>query len=162
MNLKYLFELQGGLDFHIEKENNMKLPFENKVLALIVEAGECANDWQGFKLWKKNREPKETQLEEYVDMLHFILSLGNDIGIDPETVVLEDIESHKERNVVNQFIRVMTTAGQLKTWRNRTDWCILFHEFMALGSMLGFKWEEVVNAYLDKNKVNHERQAQGY
>jgi dimeric dUTPase (all-alpha-NTP-PPase superfamily) len=162
LNLKFLFEQQGALDFHIAKEQGIKTPFENKVLAIIVEAGECANEWQGFKTWKRNREPKANTLGEFIDILHFILSVGLDIGIDPEKIVLEDLESHKEKDLVNQFIRLSTTAGQLKTWRNRTDWCILFHEYLALAEMFGFKWSEIVNAYLHKNNVNHERQRTGY
>lgn len=162
MNLKLLFKLQGALDYHIEKTQGLRVPFNNKVLAVIVEVGECANDWQGFKLWKKNREPKPKVLEEYVDIFHFILSLGNEIEIDPEKIIYEDLQKHKEENITDQFVRVAVTAGQLKTWRNRTDWSLLFHEYMALGEMLGFKWSEIVNAYLHKNNINHERQANGY
>nr|QRZ17779.1 dUTP diphosphatase [Virgibacillus sp. AGTR] len=39
---------------------------------------------------------------------------------------------------------------------------ILFMQFIRLGEMLGFTTEQIEQAYLDKNKVNHERQANDY
>ncbi|WP_338088272.1 dUTP diphosphatase [Lysinibacillus composti] len=39
---------------------------------------------------------------------------------------------------------------------------MVFKEFTVLGEQLGFTWEQVENAYLEKNKINHERQLSGY
>ncbi|TCK01363.1 UNVERIFIED_ORG: dUTPase-like protein [Anoxybacillus amylolyticus] len=38
----------------------------------------------------------------------------------------------------------------------------IWNSFIALGEMLGFTWEEIEEAYLRKNAVNHERQNSGY
>ena len=39
----------------------------------------------------------------------------------------------------------------------------LFECFVGLGEIdLGFTWEQIETAYLDKNKINHERQENKY
>lgn len=100
-------------------------------------------------------------LEEYVDCLHFILS----IGLDHEFESIMDglaIEPLKHQDITTQFTALM-----------RTEWEIYeeeqggyYHEglelFLGLGEMLGFTWEQIEAAYYAKNKVNHERQANGY
>src|SRR5690625_3424078 len=113
MNLSKLFRIQRKLDEHIEKEHPRR-PGEDrlakKILALQVELGECANEWRGFKFWSNDQEPRTKHnifkhgirlnpvdkqinplLEEYVDCLHFFISIANDFGIKPnEFVVSED------------------------------------------------------------------------
>ncbi|KIO62111.1 Dimeric dUTPase [Caldibacillus thermoamylovorans] len=37
-------------------------------------------------------------------------------------------------------------------------WSLLF----GLAGLLGFTWEQIEQAYLEKNKINHERQESGY
>ena len=105
MNLQKLFDLQRQLDEHIEKEHprqDGEDRLAKKILALQVELGELANEWRGFKYWSNNQEPRTAlteipsyagipfftdaktrnpMLEEYVDCLHFILSIGLELGI---------------------------------------------------------------------------------
>lgn len=60
MNLTKLFETQKILDQRIIKQHGLEgqdlLP--QKILALQVELGECANEWRGFKFWSKDRNPR--------------------------------------------------------------------------------------------------------
>lgn len=103
---------------------------------------------------------KNPLLEEYVDCLHFILSIGLEHKFD-ETLPLE-IESITCANITYQFTMLM-----------RTDWEIYeegsggyFHEglelFLGLGEMLGFEWEQIEQAYYAKNQINHQRQEENY
>lgn len=185
MNLTKLFETQAALDEHI-MQGHPELRGQNnidwKLLALQVELGECANEWRGFKKWSKDQEPrtkaesicgcimcehhsipnkKNPLLEEYVDCLHFILS----IGLEHEFEELVDglaIEPLHFGDVTQQFTVLM-----------RTDWEMYedghggyYHEglelFVGLGEMLGFTWEQVEESYYEKNKINHLRQENGY
>jgi dimeric dUTPase (all-alpha-NTP-PPase superfamily) len=60
MNLEKLFELQKVLMERIEQEHPTKIGedrFNKKILALLVEVGECANAWRGFKYWSKMQTP---------------------------------------------------------------------------------------------------------
>lgn len=183
MDLTKLFEMQRKLDDHILEEHP-ELKGQNnldwKILALQVELGECANEWRGFKKWSNNQEPRTSiqlfpnhdgtapkwntrnpLLEEYVDCMHFILSIGLEHGFD-ELVEVLAIEPIEMSNITQQFTMLM-----------RTDWEIYeegsggyYHEglelFISLGEMLGFTWEQVEQAYIQKNEVNHERQVNGY
>ena len=79
MNLTKLFEIQSVLDERIVKEHGLQGVdlVDKKIIALKVELSEFANETRAFKFWsKKEPSPKEITLEEYVDALHFFLSLG--------------------------------------------------------------------------------------
>lgn len=102
MNFKKLLETQREYEErvgYIDKDR-----FKKKILALMVEVGESANERPSFfKFWskshigsaQKNAEfyarayqlppidvEEDLFLEELVDMFSFILALGVDIGID--------------------------------------------------------------------------------
>ncbi|MCM3598989.1 dUTP diphosphatase [Metabacillus idriensis] len=186
MNLKKLFDMQRVLRDRIGYKNHDR--FEKLTLALIVEIGECANEWRGFKFWSKDQEPntfaikttafgkklvniEEDQLfnpllEEYVDGLHFILELG----IELEEVLNEYVEDcfggienqtylQKKKTITEQFILVSNLAGQMV---EDDYYCELFAAYLNLGEMLGFTDEQIEQAYYTKNEVNHQRQKQGY
>src|SRR5690625_2367570 len=83
MNFTRFFSIQKGLDDTILKEKEITIPPDkiNKIVALLVEIGEMANETRCFKYWS-NKEPskKKVILEEYVDCMHFLLGIGNDYG----------------------------------------------------------------------------------
>src|SRR5690625_6116245 len=109
MNLQKLFKIQADLDKRIVENKGLQDQdlLGKKVLALQVELGELANEWRGFKFRKENPETRYESteiyvhgyeragqnvrasieeykrtpvLEEYVDCLHFILSIGLETG----------------------------------------------------------------------------------
>lgn len=103
---------------------------------------------------------KNPLLEEYVDCLHFILTIGLEIGVEEE-IDWDDITTD-ESNITRQFLEITERILELDQWENKDSWQELFEEFYLLGKLLGFTWEEVEEAYYAKNKVNHERQNAGY
>ncbi|NLS87995.1 dUTPase [Bacillus subtilis] len=185
MNLEKMFEMQKALDERIIKEKGLEgqdlLP--NLILALQVELAECANEWRGFKHWSNDREPricvidkkgqtakeyyKNPLLEEYVDCLHFILSIGNRLGWnDTDTiddVVVQHLISDKEFDTAKTFSCLLSIAyGFHFSNVEKRTYISLFTTFFELGNKLGFKWEQIEAAYMDKNAVNHQRQQEGY
>jgi dimeric dUTPase (all-alpha-NTP-PPase superfamily) len=176
MNLTKLFETQKILRDRIGYNEPDR--FNKLVLALLVELGECANEWRGFKFWSKNQKPRtkkfgigfanpggafqyETNplLEEYVDGLHFILELGLEINLDTfEFYLLPECGE----TVTEQFNWIFTVAVDFRAWKNQGDYNELISSYIHLGKMLGFTWEEVEQAYYSKNKINHQRQEEGY
>lgn len=210
MNLQKLFTMQAKLDVDItakhpvqEGENRL----EKKVLALLVELGECANEWRGFKFWSNRQTPNELEwinedcksckgtgvdvegvalgnpypciecegksvvaysknplLEEYVDCLHFILSIGNDLGFDYEEFL--DRRFTVDGNINQLFLYTALSVGEIVRYFGtdfaRYSLCATLHQFLKLGRKLGFTEEQIEQAYYDKNKVNFERQENGY
>lgn len=175
--------------------------FNKLILALLVELGECANEWRGFKFWSKNQEPrnkniichackgqgyfafpnqeeedcsycegsgyqeKNPLLEEYVDGLHFVLELGIEVNCEkiPTLCIVPD-------NAVDQFNELFYQVSHLNWYKNEYGFnCVvegyfeeLFGNYMNLGKLLGFTWNEIEQAYFEKNQINHERQNNGY
>jgi dimeric dUTPase (all-alpha-NTP-PPase superfamily) len=208
VNLSKLFEMQAVLDQHIMDEHP-ELKGQNnldwKILALLVELSECANEWRGFKKWSKDQEPrKEVKchackgkgefthhnskngvfsetcgycngtgiqerplLEEYVDCLHFILSIGLESAeewlIDADYTAGGFNKSFWNiKNTIEQFQIVFRKITDFSSSYDAIDFVDLVDEFLGLGEMLGFTWEEIEQAYLEKNAVNHSRQESGY
>ncbi|QCR33150.1 dUTP diphosphatase [Lysinibacillus sp. SGAir0095] len=105
---------------------------------------------------------KNPLLEEYVDCLHFILSIG--IELDLEVEFDWDELASDEKDIAKQFLTVHVAIADLSDypWIAGSYWRELFEEFYLLGKLLGFTWEQIEQAYYDKNKINHERQESGY
>ncbi|WP_100373094.1 dUTP diphosphatase [Bacillus sp. FJAT-45037] len=169
MNLSKLFEIQNELRDRIGYEGKDK--YKKMTLAFIVEVGECANEWRGFKYWSQNQHPKDKTLEEYVDGLHFVLDIGLELKKNRYLVNLpEDFSfSSSGTDVTEHFKRVITGALLLEDRARRHDggatierYNELVSSYFTLGVMLGFTTGQIEQAYLEKNKVNYERQNNGY
>ncbi len=101
-------------------------------------------------------------LEEYVDNFHFILSIGNDLNLYKyECVELIDLTG----DITAQFNAVFQLIGNWKKeslLMNNYFYFEVVNEFLCLGKMLGFTWEQIEQAYYEKNEINHTRQENGY
>lgn len=161
MNLNKLFQLQRNLDERIIAEHNLHKEslFSKKVLALQVEISELANETRCFKFWSnKGPSDKSTILEEYVDCLHFILSLG----LEKNYVNLEPMMLDHDNDLTETFINIYIDINDFFVCSSKDNYKTLFEDFLCLGKNLGFTSEEVENAYFQKNDVNHQRQDNGY
>ena len=181
MNLKKLSDIQITLDERIKQQHPIKEGedrFSKKLLALLVELGECANEQRSWKFWSNNQNPclNRTQhdfysgdvireynplLEEYIDNLHFILSLGREININIPSEYKREWMI-KEKDIVNQFLAVFSLASRFGITKSETDFNLTLDTFMGLGEMLGFTWEEIEASYYEKNEINHGRQNDNY
>lgn len=115
-------------------------------------------------------------LEEYVDCLHFILSIGLEIECTPD--ICGEALTVPNSDITNQFLRLMEEAFKIQHNLRFKDmhkdksalalntafsnYLRMLGIFRGLGEMLGFTWEQVEEAYYAKNKVNHVRQENGY
>lgn len=159
--------MQQVLDDRINYEGTDKE--EKKILALIVELGECANEWRGFKFWSKDQTPRtgipgfynSPLLEEYVDCLHFILSIGNELHhYDDKTNI--DFEK-EDRDITWHFHSLINVYSDLWNYGEIDEpYGQIIKRFLDLGELLGFTYQEIEQAYLNKNEVNHARQENGY
>lgn len=111
-------------------------------------------------------------LEEYVDCLHFILSVGLELkeifGFEP-IVNFKNLDHSND--ITRQFNEVFSSTSSLhmslvdEFYDNEDRQGIyeeMFEQFIHLGKTLGFTWEQIEESYFEKNRINHERQATGY
>lgn len=163
MNIKKLLEMQRNLDIEIlERAGIKEYPFRNIKLALLVELGELANEWKGFKHWKKNKViNRDKLLEEWSDCFHFALSLENQLKQTDE-MILENIDVVVARLDAIEEVSKDILEGFEITYENIIVEEDILTSIIALGRCLDITLDEMEQAYLNKNKVNHDRQASGY
>lgn len=168
MELKELFEMQRRLDEHIIKKKGLEGQdlLLNKILALLVELGEMTNELpEVFKHWSNKKNNYENALKEYIDCLHFILSIGLELGADKEldtSYRMDTFTSNVGIHIKDVFLRVIKLDTSLKTDFVLVAYEELTERFLGLGFLLGFTHKGIIKAYKDKNKVNHARQENGY
>ena len=161
MNFIPLFLIQKGLDDRIRQEHGLigRDLIAEKVLALQVELAELANETRCFKYWsKKPPSAREVILEEYVDGLHFVISLGIEMGYAYEA----DERTAADMPLTERFTALLALTAVFGQRREADVYRDLFDAFWGLGAGLGFSAAEIEAAYLAKNEVNHRRQEQGY
>jgi dimeric dUTPase (all-alpha-NTP-PPase superfamily) len=163
MQLQKLFQMQKALDSYIEGKHQLQDEdlFDRKVLALLVEIGELANETRCFKFWSiKPSSEKDVILEEFVDGIHFILSLGIECGFDEKPFEIKNM--HSSHSITEQFIHIYNIVGIFKRSRNLDDFILVFEHYLQLASLLGITYEEMEQAYIQKNEVNYKRQNNNY
>ena len=119
MNVSHLFAIQKVLDDRILAEHGLEGSdlFVKKIIALHVELGELANETRSFKYWsKKGPSPREIILEEFVDVLHFTLSLGIDLGCTDLSDALP-VRPARRRDLTEQFAVMLTAISTLAATR---------------------------------------------
>lgn len=133
--------------------------FAERVLALLVELGEFANETRCFKYWsEKPPSPKERILDEYADALHFFLSLGVMLGVEEYTHHFHVREKDASKAIVDVYRKV----GELYGRFDADHYLSAFSAFLNLIPLFGYSVAEVEAAYLNKLGVNYKRQEEHY
>lgn len=173
VDLTELFKMQKVLDDDIKakhKENYARYDMMyNKVYALKNEINEAWNVTNAFKMWStKFEQPKESFLEEMVDILHFWLSVVMDFKLEKALCKVYITESkifrfntaffHMDKNVnfLIGKVEYKDTAGAKKPLVGIID---LFYKIIEFAS---FTWDDVIEMYKEKNEENFKRLAIGY
>lgn len=157
--LKELIKMQKTLDENILKGHGItKYPLANRKIALITELGELMNEFPTrFKDWKKTaKDNREKGLVEYVDCLHFALSLEahfNNLAIN-----IDEIEDYSNCN----YEDIDFSLCEIGAFLLEDDTLCILESLFNIGNNLGFTWEEIYKAYKEKNQVNYERLKNGY
>lgn len=179
MNIIHLFQLQKELDNKIVEKQGLQnvLLFQEKKLSFRDELSELLHVWRGHKYWSENNKPitkavrNEGQmmeedkvyynplLEEFVDALHFALSIGLEREWNKyiDAFVVRTNKGHSKTEIIDVF----NDLYENKLW-NAAHYMTLMNDLAYLGAALGFSAIEIYNAYIEKNKINHDRQASGY
>ena len=161
INLKELYSLQASLDAEIAENHGVsyETTFEKRLLALIVEIGELANETRCFKYWSnKGPSPKEVVMDEFADGIHFLLSLGIPLGANKYEYQIRK----SELSLTRQILEVYKAATLLVDHYDLTHYEDAFQKYLNLSASIGMSEEEIIGSYKAKLKVNHTRQETNY
>lgn len=161
INLSSLIVYQNELDERImlqHHETRSKTQLK-RVLALVVEISELANETRSFKYWSlKGPSEKDVLLEEFSDSIHFILSLGIDLGKNSLIVECDDLDYDLSR----LFLEWTEASTKLMHQFDEINYMKCANYCAKVAHTLKFSEEEVIETYLKKNQKNHTRQDQAY
>ena len=161
INLEELYQLQAGLDQDIADKHGVtyESTHSRRLLALIVELGELANETRCFKYWSnKGASAKEIVMDEYADGLHFLLSLG--IPLHARKYKYE-LKGTKE-DLTLQFHHLYQSATRLLNDYTLEAYEDCFQKYLNLAVDLGSSADDIVYAYKSKLAVNYHRQETNY
>lgn len=162
--LTQMFLMQKTLNQNILKEFGQDSMTEEKLeLAIIDELGELTHELKGdWCWWKKTQKPVDRKrvLEELVDVYHFVMT---------SEMMRRHSSTDKEIDfIVKKYNFYISYFDEIKN--ERLDYligdisatCDKLGELLKLTKCLGFKFDEVYQEYLNKNKINYERLKNGY
>lgn len=161
VNLQQLFTMQKELDAFIEKTQGIDFDvFREKTLALLVELGELANETRCFKFWS-TKGPSEDAviLEEFVDSVHFLLSLGIMKGFNDLTEWPTDV---RDTSLTELFLQTQQAIIVFGNEPERENYEEIWKCYGAIARTLQFDAQQIIDAYISKNEKNYERQRTGY
>lgn len=161
IELTPLFALQQELDQEIAASHGVsyETTFSRRVLALLVELGEFANETRCFKYWSfKGPSPKEVMLDEYADGLHFLLSLGIPLGVSE----YKHYFHVQEKDLTEAILKVYDDVAKLKEDYTVENYAKAFGDYLNIIPLFDYSSEEVIEAYLKKLGTNHVRQKTHY
>ncbi|MED1790315.1 dUTP diphosphatase [Brevibacillus laterosporus] len=109
-------------------------------------------------------------LEEYVDCLHFFLSIAWQIGLTADDLYTWDEELVNETSVVFTELLFMVARINGHAFLSKPipedvklEFRISLYIFFNLGEQrFDFTWEQITQAYMDKWQINIQRQESGY
>ena len=168
-NLNDLKDKQKQLDEHIWKKFNLtrEKTQNDRLTALLVEFFEFVNATGYFKYWKVKEPVREDIIEEYIDMLHFSLSLSVDFnyvlgfpyGIEKENYKLDDVLE----KFIDAIPKLVAKVKEQDTHLNKELFFIVLMEYVrTLILFLDLEEFELIEEYEKKYEINLKRQEEGY
>ena len=169
---KEIQDLQKELDDVILEKHNLTMEGTDisRFIAAMVEFGEFLNEVEDFKFWKtKKKNNREAMLEEAVDMVHFLVSLSNHLGMDLEDemvktraakmVAIEQGHFDKPETIEAYTISTFNAMGAILQGLGPV---IALIDLVEMLELIGFSEEDILVVYRRKCAVNHERQENNY
>ena len=161
IDLTNLYQKQAELDQRIADNHHVSYETtrERRILALLVEFGEFANATRCFKYWSnKPSEALDIVLDEYVDGLHFFLSLGIDIKAGKKVY---HYTKHAD-NLTKQVLEVYRLSANFYKNQDEKSYVKAFQAFINIVPLLKVRWTTIEKAYYKKLGENYSRQDNNY
>ena len=161
INIDRILELQKQLDNNIHTKHNInpKEVFEKRRLALIVEVCEMINVNRCFKFWSLKKDyDKQVLGDEFVDCLHFILSISLHFNLDQTEYEIKDVV-YDDNELTLKVLYLISLAGKIES---KDDWKKFIIQLFELAFTFGFTAQDIIDFYIKKNQVNFKRQQDNY
>jgi dimeric dUTPase (all-alpha-NTP-PPase superfamily) len=142
---------------------------ENYRKALSAELAELVREVMDHGLGTRNGKV------EIVDMLHFLVSLSQIVGVEPEDIPVLAFPNGAsfETCVIQAFLGIdelqnslkwkwWAKGGGFKPERARTAILDLWDSLFRTCAIFGLSFAELKKIYIAKNRINFERQRQNY
>ena len=142
MEFQKLFHMQAELDAFIAATQNIERDvFKEKSLALLVELSELANETRCFKFWStKGPSERDVILEEFVDSIHFMLSLGNMRGFSLAN--WPTVAQHME--LTDAFLQTTATVMAFIQAPSQTSYEAIWHDYAIIAHNLQFTIDDII------------------
>lgn len=166
LNIQKIFEAQDKLDRKVVEVHGLEGQnlTGDVTQALYTELGELSNEIGFFKYWKKNKkDDKARQYDEWADCMHFLDSLGNKYG-HVDSILSKDLKEdeillNNKDKITYHFAFEYIYKSDLN---DEFDYGNALGALIMIGLKLGMTFEDMENAYFEKNQVNYDRLASGY
>lgn len=156
-----LMKIQDELDSRIFEIHKTSRPAtkRDRILALLVELGELANETRCFKYWSvKDASSNDVVFEEFSDVLHFSLSLGVDLAYEEEFINYEikDISLNDMFHQLYESVIAFSLNGTIDAYEK------MMSNVFLLAHLIGMNEKDIRDMYFMKNEKNHQRQDTNY
>ena len=112
-----------------------------------------------FKYWStKGPSPKDVILEEYVDGLHFFLSLGIPLNVKKTSYEL----TNEDMDLTDNFYKVYELVIKFVNDSSEENYINAFQSFLNIIVKLSWNSDDVIDAYKKKLDINFQRQINKY
>lgn len=154
-----IFKEQKAFDLLVLEKLGIEKPsINNKVLALLTEISELANEEGSLKYWKlKKTFDKEKVLNELVDVWKFTISIAIDLEVTPAES--EEVKMLFYEKIQDQYIALSYVASIVSFLKNdrKNNIKAAISLLKGLQSHLNIRDEEFIYAWDQKSKTNFER-----
>lgn len=168
-DFKDIFEHQIILERFMQERYSTVIDTKHKkyrIVNTICEIGEFCECKEEHKTWKKNKNnEEEKELEEYIDILHFTVSL----------YFYKTVDENKKVNYVEMLTKFGNITKQYyeNEIQEKEDTTLAVYDFcsdlikdsedmiislLQIAKLKGYSYEDLVKAYEKKWKKNIERQ----
>lgn len=162
---EYLAQNQTKLDKYILEKHNLKEieTLHQRLLAFLIELAEFINEQRDFKYWSnKKASAKAVLLEEYIDGIHFLISIGNTLKVKYEDFKYVNKYLDQELSLTDLYLDCFVVYSNLIAKRTVKNFFAALTSYLILADRLKFSENDIIVAYNAKNKINFERQENNY
>ena len=163
LDLVKISSMQLDLDKYINKyhkETDKEERTNKKLLALKQELGEVVQEMpEWFKFWSNKKNNLKAAQKEFADVLHFVVSIGNDIGYDFSRFNHSFIDYEEEYHLINWIYQLIPPDIENITKRR---YGTLLNYCLRLATTLNLAYDEIEKMYQEKWEINFKRQDEGY